>query len=293
MTSFSWASATDSLACARNINEFEARLFAVADDLAPELIGMGVSIRAWRPLGIRVTEKDLGDVSGLCGYRDGFHFIAVNRRDDPRRQKFTVAHEIGHLLMGVASRRQIGVTRKTEELLADAFAVRLIVPPGDLSDFLAPLGRDISDVLLVCARYGVSISVALAAIGDWLALVDVAMFGASRRPHPSRPSEIALRTHQARCRDIFIPDLVRLESIGLGAIPDLSHARPSELCHGASENVELQLWRPGGSPRSGTLRGPAEWQAKTLRNGITLVRIDTARLETSWWGERQAIPRAA
>jgi Zn-dependent peptidase ImmA (M78 family) len=54
-----------------------------------------------RSLGLQVVIDDLGeDVSGLLIRRDQNVLIAVRRSDPPARRNFTVAHEIGHHVLG-------------------------------------------------------------------------------------------------------------------------------------------------------------------------------------------------
>lgn len=49
-------------------------------------------------LGITYREVDLpGSVSAYCCEHGGARYAIVNRRDHPHRQRFSLAHEIGHL----------------------------------------------------------------------------------------------------------------------------------------------------------------------------------------------------
>lgn len=52
-------------------------------------------------LGLQVIRQDLGaDVSGLLITGQGSAIIAVHESQIPTRQRFTIAHEIGHHVMG-------------------------------------------------------------------------------------------------------------------------------------------------------------------------------------------------
>src|SRR5579884_4211489 len=51
-------------------------------------------------LGLRVVAAQLGsDISGLLISKDGTASIAVERREPLVRRRFTIAHEIGHILL--------------------------------------------------------------------------------------------------------------------------------------------------------------------------------------------------
>jgi Zn-dependent peptidase ImmA (M78 family) len=91
-----------------------------------------------RRLGTRLTYESFdGDVSGML-YRDNDHsVIGVNSTHPPTRQRFTVAHEIGHFVMHKG--KPIFVDRfarvnwrngqsDREEVDANAFAAELLMP---------------------------------------------------------------------------------------------------------------------------------------------------------------------
>src|SRR6266480_2924717 len=69
---------------------------------------------AAKMLGIRIVREDMeDDVSGLLVVRNGKAVIAVNSRHHLNRQRFTVAHEIGHYLL----HHRIG--KKEDQLFLD------------------------------------------------------------------------------------------------------------------------------------------------------------------------------
>lgn len=90
-------------------------------------------------LGIVVMRDAMRDVSGMLLRDSGPSVIAVNSSHSPRRQRFTIAHELGHFQLhrGVfvdpdtrinlrSSRASSGVDR--EEIQANAFAAALLMP---------------------------------------------------------------------------------------------------------------------------------------------------------------------
>ena len=93
-----------------------------------------------KKLGIRVVEEGLGnDVSGML-YREGDRaVILVNRNESSVRQRFSVAHELGHYILHQGSSvfvdRRVRFRDSTsstgtnrEEVQANRFAAALLMP---------------------------------------------------------------------------------------------------------------------------------------------------------------------
>lgn len=101
-----------------------------------------------RRLGVDVIEQDLEDsVSGMLAVRDGQATIVVNQHHAHRRQRFTIAHELGHYcLHRMASNVFIDVSpvyfrdsRSSEgtypkEQEANRFAAELLMPATVIRD---------------------------------------------------------------------------------------------------------------------------------------------------------------
>jgi Zn-dependent peptidase ImmA (M78 family) len=104
-----------------------------------------------RRLGARLTYEDFdGDISGMLFRDEGRTVIGVNSRHAPTRQRFTVAHEIGHLEMHKGQPlfidRFVRVNMRDgqstqEERQANAFAAELLMPrslvPEEIDKVLA------------------------------------------------------------------------------------------------------------------------------------------------------------
>lgn len=89
----------------------------------------------------------MGDISGLI-YRDGTTVtIGVNKKDSPRRKRFTIAHELGHYFLHSESplfidkvfavRLRDHVSSEAvsiEEIEANAFAAELLMPTSVILD---------------------------------------------------------------------------------------------------------------------------------------------------------------
>ncbi len=111
------------------------------------------------------------DVSGLLFREEGRVVIGVNSRHPPVRQRFTIAHEIGHLMMHdgrpMFIDRLVRVNARDgsiggEELDANSFAAELLMPRDRVDIELAPLlaaGGQIDPGSLaeqLAVRFGVS-----------------------------------------------------------------------------------------------------------------------------------------
>ncbi len=91
-------------------------------------------------LGVKVVRGDLGeDVAGAV-YRDGPDIvIAISAKDPPVRQRFTCAHELGHLCKRIAENKHdiefvdkrnfmSSLGQNPEEVFANQFAASLLMP---------------------------------------------------------------------------------------------------------------------------------------------------------------------
>jgi Zn-dependent peptidase ImmA (M78 family) len=91
-----------------------------------------------KTLGAEITYESFdGEVSGMLYRDDDRSVIGVNSTHAPTRQRFTVAHEVGHLVMhkgkAVFIDRFVRVnwrdgTSDREEVAANAFAAELLMP---------------------------------------------------------------------------------------------------------------------------------------------------------------------
>jgi Zn-dependent peptidase ImmA (M78 family) len=94
-----------------------------------------------KQLNIKIREDELGDISGLI-YREGNQVtIGINSGDPSVRQRFTIAHELGHFFLH--SENQLFVDKvfavklrdhvsseaiDKEEIEANAFAAEMLMP---------------------------------------------------------------------------------------------------------------------------------------------------------------------
>ena len=119
-----------------------------------------------------VVKSFNNEVSGLLMRTGETAIIAVERRQPATRQAFTVAHELGHLLLHPGQELRVdqrfrvnlrspesSTAEDVEEIEANAFAAALLMPEmflrKDLSDFVLDID-DAAQVQVLAKRYGVS-----------------------------------------------------------------------------------------------------------------------------------------
>ena len=103
--------------------------------------------------------------------RDGSAVIGINSCHSPQRQRFTIAHEIGHLLLhadenlhvdknfpiGLRSKRPSNLVDE-KEIEANQFAAALLMPADLIAEDVRPLiGMDVLVAIhKLATKYGVS-----------------------------------------------------------------------------------------------------------------------------------------
>lgn len=123
-------------------------------------------------IGVR-TQPMEESVSGMLVIRDDRATIGVNQSHHPNRQRFTLAHELGHCLLH-GKRTQVFVDSSTMffrdglaaegtdkiEIEANAFAAELLMPESVLRDITRHQPLDAFDdraVQSLAAKFGVSV----------------------------------------------------------------------------------------------------------------------------------------
>jgi Zn-dependent peptidase ImmA (M78 family) len=109
-----------------------ARQFISPLDLSAIRADLGVYLRA---VGAKVISESLG--SGQSGTTmmmpNGKHVITVNENEIEERQRFTICHEIAHIVLGLPSshahtKAWSYAKRDPNEILCDLFAAELLMP---------------------------------------------------------------------------------------------------------------------------------------------------------------------
>jgi hypothetical protein len=286
-----WDKHLQSIAASADVEALRQGLLACAEELGPKLLGAGTGVEQWRDFGLNVVRRRMVSARGLLRYTELGPVVEVEARDHPRVQRYTVAHELGHFLLGDLDRRRVGLTNREEERLCEAFASNALIPRDDLDLLLEGFEDDPSDLLEMTARYDVSLSALLTAVGERLTDREVVAFAVSRRGHKKRPEEVALRAHRIESSPYLVPEEVRLGSLGLNCLDRRLDGLDIGLeIAGDDIGVELRLWRRGiGQSRSGSASGPVSWRARYLPNGFAVVCLSTPALTHRWSSTRALV----
>jgi Zn-dependent peptidase ImmA (M78 family) len=127
-----------------------------------------------KELGLAIRTQELEDsVSGMLVIKDGRITIGVNKNHHPNRQRFTLAHELGHFLLHRnVSNIFIDASTvffrdstssdgsKAQEIEANAFAAELLMPEERLRKIIRNQPLDAFDegaVRRLGAQFGVSV----------------------------------------------------------------------------------------------------------------------------------------
>lgn len=115
---------------------------------------------------IRISRAPHEAFSGLLIRKDGHALIGVNSKEAPVRQRFTVAHELGHFFLHPEKDAFVdyrdnkkGAMRTPREKQANMFAAALLMPRTLLAKDCRALMREgfgDDDVVALARRYEVS-----------------------------------------------------------------------------------------------------------------------------------------
>ena len=217
---------------------------------------------------------------------DGFADVYVSQDEPIERNRYTVGHEVAHLLIAASNKaKDLGIAGSVEESLCDVFASRLLIGRRHLRRHVegrARLGP--SDFLELCRRFGVSLSAMANALADvWQPRLGLLFVG---RQGTEGAAEYRVST--AVCsRPWFVPKGMTFGKLGLDSIVDwLCDATGGQTSVGTSPNVSVVLWDPASEiRRSGkaTIRG--SYDALRLRNGLVVVSLTWSRddVELHWY----------
>ena len=125
-------------------------------------------LAAAAPARIRVAHDLADDESGQTTTFKGEHVIIVNGNHSEERQRFTVLHEIAHIVLGLPSQHH-GATLKTgvllrygrrpdEEVLCDVFAAECLLPYDPFAKQVADTEISLDAVKALAEQYKASLT---------------------------------------------------------------------------------------------------------------------------------------
>ena len=123
-------------------------------------------------VGVNLVYDELDDdVSGILVKKKGKVFLAVNSNHHPNRQRFSIAHELGHYFLHLNSSSAVFIDKTVyyrnvdstsgkyqQEIEANAFAADLLMPKDMLEKELEKFGEELTDmdIYRLANRFGVS-----------------------------------------------------------------------------------------------------------------------------------------
>jgi len=127
-----------------------------------------------RLLGLPVVIAALPDDVAGCCWRDGERVVLwINGLDIPTRQRFTLAHELGHVRCGHDGAMPVdtfvtisGMPTDSREVQANAFAAELLAPASGVRLIVDGHEPGLDDVVRVAATFGISPIAAVYRLGS-------------------------------------------------------------------------------------------------------------------------------
>jgi hypothetical protein len=253
------------MSSAADRHEATRSLDAIGHELGRMLERRSSLAREWSEVGVEVQTHRLG-VSGMCVR--GTRRVLVRRSDPLLRRRYTVAHEVAHLLLAHAQERaglQLGW--EFEERVCERFASNVLVPRRELAEYVSRCYPEPSVLWLreVARHFRASLSAVVIALSD-LGLPGNAAFLLARvGGHPKRPHERGLRTAAAAAPSRFwVPRHQRLASMGFGSLAAWAQdAEPGETRAGVEPSCAI-------SPGADAPRGTADWAGDVPYDAIVV-----------------------
>lgn len=155
----------------------------------------------------RIIEEPMSFEGGLFELPHGERIIRLNATSPAPRKRFTLAHEIGHLLLGKSGLRSTVGSDYALERRCDAIAAELLMPTDETVPFIKSLGKPSPEKLrAIASRFEVSLQAAAfrvhrdfalwkCFIGCWQCRPEVKtewFVGYSRRWERAQPDEYSL-----------------------------------------------------------------------------------------------------
>jgi Zn-dependent peptidase ImmA (M78 family)/lambda repressor-like predicted transcriptional regulator len=168
-------------------------------DLPTEVSQLAGEVEDKFNVDVAIEPLDAG-LDGLAITRGNYNLIMVSSSIAAHRQRYTIAHDLGHLVAGDRGDiidENINFSRTPEESRANAFAAAFLMPANPLrtafGDLSAPTDQLIADLL---ARYRVSLD-ALA-----FRLHNLNIINADGRDAVRRMSSVRIALRQGRASDL-------------------------------------------------------------------------------------------
>lgn len=170
-------------------------------------------------LGMEIT--GLPGRGGVTARGSNSFFVGIGI-DGKRERRFTLAHELAHVVLNATEHTTVDISREEEEKLCNLFARRALMPPAMIRKHLEQNGvpTDLADIKRFAAHFRVTLRASLVALDEFFPQEwPVAFVAASWRAHPRGDQVEGLRIDaSAADRRIFFPTHCRLSTLGYSAL---------------------------------------------------------------------------
>jgi IrrE N-terminal-like domain len=256
-------------------------LTTVAGEVAAQLAPERSLAREWGALGVSVESRSLAS-SGLCVR--GTRRVIVRREDSFTRRRYTVAHELAHLLLAhAADAGCFTMPPKHEERLCERFASMALIPRDRLRAHLEdhPPRPRVQWLRATAKHFRVSLSPLVIALRELPTVEDRSVFVLARMaPHRLRPRQVALRIAHSCCPpELKLPKDKRLASLGWRELCESARqAPPGTVWQEHAANLEIEAG-PAAPRGIRTYRGAVTYEAVAIAGEYRLVvTFDLGRL---------------
>ncbi|OGN36105.1 MAG: hypothetical protein A2568_03115 [Candidatus Yanofskybacteria bacterium RIFOXYD1_FULL_44_17] len=130
------------------LEKIESEVEKILSDLESKTLPIPVEDIATRH-GIKISRAPSKDFSGLLIRKNGHALIGVNSNEAPVRQRFTIAHELGHYFLHPRKDAFVDYRDNKKEIMrtpterhANMFAAALLMPQSLLSKDFINIAKD-------------------------------------------------------------------------------------------------------------------------------------------------------
>lgn len=221
----------------------------------------------WAAVGVDPVSATISS-HGAAFSRGGRLRVIVKSKQSILRQRYTVAHEIGHVLLRQMMEQnfELKLPRKLEEELCDEFAAQVLVPDDALKKLMeecrsAPTARDL---LKWCTKLQVNIQpMLIAARKHWRWGGAVLAYCEN---YAKAGSEETLRfVGFVADEKLFLPRHKRVASVGLLDVSAWFAESDEPYASGRQDDVRLPLYARDMHTRTGQAQGSVEWSAMRMK----------------------------
>lgn len=216
-------------------------------ELVDEPSGPIRAMQAWvQQFGLYAYSFPMGTdvIDGAYVRVAGAGVAAINGTTESGRRRFTLAHELGHHLIGdeYSADFAVGQTREERESILNAYAIHLLMPRASVTSRFESLRRDHSardTLIIVAAEFMVSWSAACNQVRN-LDLIDAGTRTTLSSQRPTRAESMELQAHWTEeLEPTAVPPEVATAALRAYRLQRIGGGRAVELLWGTLDREDL------------------------------------------------------